>query len=101
MTPKTTNRRRARLRAIRLGLKHLLGGRCALCGIRRFASLEVDHVNGCTWVQKTYNTETRWYRYLREYRTGVKLRLLCRSCNGSENQWKHGTRAERTLRIVA
>src|SRR5262249_28976801 len=89
-----------RLRSIRLGLKHLLGGRCAECGVRKFATLEVDHVDGCTWVQKGLNTYARWSRYLREYRQGVRLRLLCRSCNAARNQYHHGTLEERRTRGV-
>ena len=90
-----------RIDQIRHGLKHLLGGRCALCRERRFAVLEIDHVDGCTWEQKRLNTQSRWYRYLREYRSGVKLRLLCRTCNAAENQWVHGTHAERRVHNVS
>lgn len=95
------SRRATRLNQIRYGLKLLLGGRCCRCGDRRLYRLEIDHAQGCTWVQRSYNTETRWYRYLREYRSGVKLTLKCRSCNARENQWTHGTRAERALRLVS
>ena len=83
-----------------MGLKHLLGGRCAVCGARRFAILEIDHVDACTWDQKKLNTEARWYRYLREYREGIRLRLLCRTCNAAENQHVHGTRTERASKGV-
>lgn len=92
--------RTRRIRSIRMGLKHLLGGRCVRCGERKFSRLEIDHVDGCTWVQRGVNTETRWYRYLKEYRQGVRLALKCRSCNAAENQHVHGTHAERRARNV-
>ncbi len=57
--------------------------------------LEIDHVDGCTWVQHRVCRETRIIRYAAEYRAGVRLQILCRSCNGSRNQHTHGTRAER------
>jgi hypothetical protein len=85
--------RRKRLRRLRARLRAALGGRCAHCPSTR--RLEVDHVDGCTWVQRRLNSEHRWYRYWAEYRAGVRLRLLCRSCNGALNQHTHGLRAER------
>ena len=87
--------RAAWLATTRLALKTALGGHCAVCGEDDFGCLEIDHMLGCTWVQRRLNTRQRWARYLDEYRRGVPLRLLCRSCNGRENQWTHGTRSER------
>jgi hypothetical protein len=78
---------------IRKGLRLLLGGRCRECGTTQ--KLEIQHVDGCTWVQRKLNTRSRWYRYLKEYREGVRLELLCRSCNGALNQWTYGTREAR------
>jgi hypothetical protein len=71
-----------------------------MCSERRFKVLEIDHVDGCTWHQKSKNTTARWYAYLREYKQGVRLRLLCRSCNARENQYTHGTHAERRVHGV-
>ena len=58
-------------------------------------NLEIDHVDGCTWDQRRAGRAARTLRYAREYRAGVPLRILCRSCNGALNQNTHGTRAER------
>lgn len=94
------NSKRVRVNQIRKGLKHLLGARCAICGERRFASLTIDHVDGCTFDHDSLNTYDRWFRYLREYKQGVRLRLLCLSCNSRENQHTHGTRSQRAARKV-
>ena len=75
-------------------LLEALGGRCAVCGTRR--RLEFDHVDGCTWVQRREGRENRLRRYLAEFRSGVRLRVLCRSHNGSQNQHTHGTRRDRS-----
>ena len=95
-----TSKKTKRVRQIRFGLKHLLGGRCARCGDRKFASLTIDHVDGCTWEHESINTYDRWYRYLREYKQGIRLRLLCLSCNSAENQSVHGTHEQRRAKNV-
>lgn len=59
-------------------------------------NLEIDHVDGCTWEHRRVSWSTRIRRYVAEYRAGVRLQILCRSCNGSRNQHTHGTRAERS-----
>jgi hypothetical protein len=58
-------------------------GQCARC--RRYLSfdlLEIDHVDGATWNQRACNAWVRAARYWRELEEGVRLRALCRSCNG-------------------
>lgn len=86
-------RRTERIRLMRRMLIEALGGRCAFCS-RRYG-LEVDHIDGCTWVQRGVTQETRIRRYAAEYRAGVRLRPLCRSHNGSRNQSVYGTRKQR------
>lgn len=51
--------------------------------------LEVHHVDGCTWNQRALNAEHRLYRYLRELREGVRLDVLCRSCNAAIGRPEH------------
>lgn len=60
-------------------------GRCARC--RRTLSadwLEIDHPTGCTWDKRARNAWCRVAIYWREFQEGVPLRVLCRSCNGSD-----------------
>jgi hypothetical protein len=78
-----------RLRQLKTEVRVALGGKCALC--RRRRHLEIDHVEGCTWVQRKLNQEHRWYRYRQELRAGVSLRLLCRIHNAARNQSVHGS----------
>jgi hypothetical protein len=85
--------RRRRIRRVKAEVLGALGGACAKCRSRR--RLEVDHVDGCTWVQRKLNSEHRWYRFRAELRAGVRLRALCRRCNAALNQHTYGTRAER------
>lgn len=87
---KSRSARRARLRR---ALFDVLGGRCSTC--QGVDELEIHHVDGCTWNQRERNAEHRLYTYLRELRSGVRLDVLCRSCNGALNQSTYGTRAER------
>ncbi len=52
-------------------------------------NLEIDHVDGCTWggdERRSMGREQRTLRYVEEYRAGVRLQILCRSCNGARNQ---------------
>jgi hypothetical protein len=58
-------------------------GQCARC--RRYLSfdrLEIDHVDGASWNKRAVNAWRRVARYWREFREGVRLRALCRGCNG-------------------
>lgn len=63
-----------------------LGGICALCGSRE--DLAVDHVDGRSWKPEEYSQAGRVRKYIAEYRAGVRLRPLCRSCNGSYNPYR-------------
>lgn len=81
-------RARARLRGLLLILAP--DGRCAVC--KRKRPLEVDHVDGCTWSRRSLNRWARVNRYVREFRSGVRLRALCRSCNGSDGAKKQAQR---------
>lgn len=70
-------------------------GRCAHC--QRNLSpdfLEIDHVDGCAWDKRAVNAWRRVARYWREFAEGVRLRVLCRSCNGSDgHRFRIKTRA--------
>lgn len=84
-------RRRERIDLLRAVLIETLGGRCAQHGCETpFDDLEIDHVIGCTWNQRAAGREGRHLRYVREFREGVPLQVLCRSCNAAKNQ--HGLR---------
>jgi hypothetical protein len=64
-------------------------GQCARC--RRYLSfdlLEVDHVAGATWNKRACNAWVRAARYWREFKAGVLLRALCRSCNGGHLNYR-------------
>lgn len=58
-------------------------------------NLEIDHVDGCTWQHRRLSWSARIRRYVAEYRAGVRLQILCRSCNGAKNQAVLGRRADR------
>lgn len=57
-----------------------LGNMCAACYSGEL--LEINHIEGCTWNQRDAGRAARHERYLSEYRAGVPLNILCRSCNG-------------------
>lgn len=82
------NRVRSESHALRANtLRHKLlaelGGKCALCNSRW--QLAVDHVDGRQWVPSMSSQYIRVLRYWKEYRAGVRLRALCRKCNGGYN----------------
>lgn len=56
-----------------------LGGVCADCGSKR--RLEIHHVEGRTWDVEKLSPQCRAARYWREYREGIPLAVLCKSCN--------------------
>jgi hypothetical protein len=90
-----TTRAQNRLR-LKRELFRALGAACSLCGKRlSVRTLEVHHVDGCTWNQRSVNVEHRLYIYRRELRAGVRLAPACRSCNAARNQATYGTRSER------
>lgn len=64
-------------------------GQCSRC--HRYFShdrLEIDHVDGATWNKRRCNAWVRVARYWREFQAGVKLRALCRSCNGGHLNYR-------------
>ncbi len=90
--------RKERIDLLRDALIEALGNMCSGEGCQTPAdNLEINHVDGCTWDQRRAGRENRFLRYLREYRAGVRLNILCRSCNAAQNQHTHGTRDEREL----
>lgn len=87
--------RRERTDLLRDMLIEALGNICFRC--YSGDNLEIHHVEGCTWNQRTAGRAARHLKYLKEYRAGVPLAVLCRGCNGSLNQHIYGTRDERNL----
>ena len=75
-------------------LIHVLGGRCEECGATE--RLEVDHKDGAGWSHRRMSSHQRVMRYVAEYRAGIPLRVLCRSCNAKDGalrgqrMWWHG-----------
>lgn len=78
--PRRAERVKERTDLLRLMLLEHLGNFCSEC----FTSyeLEVNHIDGCTWNQRTAGRAGRWVRYWREILAGVRIDLRCRSCNG-------------------
>ena len=46
--------------------------------------LEIDHVNGRSWNLRKLSSSARVARYWREYKAGIKLRILCSLCNATD-----------------
>lgn len=85
---------RARIdRAIRrrVALVHVLSpeGVCDICK-QTFAheDLEIDHIDGIAFDSRKMSPQMRAARYWREHRNGVRLRTLCRSCNGRDGGYR-------------
>lgn len=84
-------KRRRRAKAIRQALRQALGGRCAnpkdnaRCTRTRY--LEFDHKHGRLWQPNKLNCLERALRYVEDFAAG-RLRLLCRSCNGSDGAYR-------------
>jgi len=73
---------RERAQELRQKLIDLLGGRCDRCEGDETTPLTIDHVDGSRrWPIRKLNPVARARRYMREYEAGVKLRVLCLSCN--------------------
>lgn len=79
-----TLRERVRAHQLRQSLVVELGGVCANCGDPTTPLLEIDHVEGRTWKAEETSQLQRAKLYWREYRSGVQLRCLCRSCNARD-----------------
>ena len=72
--------------AQRFAIIEQLGAECDSCGDT--ADLEIDHQDGRDWEPRT---KSRWQRIRiikRELAAGVRLRLLCRSCNGHDGAFR-------------
>lgn len=59
--------------------------------------LEIDHVDGITWEHESLNRYDRQVAYWRECLAGVRLQVLCHSCNSAKNQCAFGPLAGREL----
>lgn len=59
-------------------------GKCSKCGRKpRKHPLEIDHVDGREgWEPRKLNRWSRIARYWKEFHAGIKLRALCKPCNG-------------------
>jgi len=73
-------RENALARELRFRLVVELGGVCAYCGDSGIP-LEIDHPDGRTWRARETSQLQRVKLYRRELESGVRLRVLCRSCN--------------------
>ena len=63
----------------RLKLVEALGGKCANCGTTN--DLDIDHIDGKPYLSNSIDQSMRVTRYYREYKSGVRLRVLCGLCN--------------------
>jgi hypothetical protein len=85
---KARQRKRARQREKdqvakeRAELISLLGGRCARKACGTDWNLCFDHVDGRDWKIRAVNQRTRVRRIRAEWERGVRIRLLCKRCNG-------------------
>ena len=79
-TKKDAARRKERYHAAHAALVACLGGKCAECGSQY--RLAIDHVDGRGYEARHLSYLVRVRRYYAEYSNGVKLRVLCRKCNG-------------------
>ena len=62
-------------------LIEILGGKCEICHTTE--KLEVDHVDGRDYELAKISQDQRIIRYMREYREGKRLRVLCKSHNAN------------------
>lgn len=72
-------------------LIEVLGGKCAECGTRK--NLSINHVDGRSWSVVDCAYVKRVKRYWTEYKSGVKLNVMCGSHNGGwrpreQHNWK-------------
>lgn len=85
MTPNERTAYQARsAKRRRVSLVRLLSpdGCCARCRRKHpHERLVIDHPNGRLWIASRLSMSCRAARYWREYKAGVKLRALCRSCS--------------------
>jgi hypothetical protein len=89
---KMTANERTRERAFyaakrRTDLARLLSpdGRCDSCSETfPHEELEIDHVDGRLWMLDEVSPSVRSARYWKEYKAGVRMRALCKVCNGTD-----------------
>lgn len=56
--------------------------RCAICLlVFDVGELEVDHMNGRLWLVGEVSSHIRVARYWREYKAGIPMQALCRTCS--------------------
>jgi hypothetical protein len=79
-----------RAKELRSTLIRWLGGKCEQCGATTY--LEVDHVEGRDWVARDLDSASRALRYMQEFFAGVKLRCLCKFCNGGHLNYPRSKR---------
>lgn len=83
--PRWLRDRRDRLAFMRDLLIATLGGVCAWCGSE--AEPQIDHVDGRVGYQpRDLSATARLQRYAAEYRSGVRLRVLCKPCNSADGR---------------
>lgn len=63
-------------------LIEMLGGKCVAC--QTTERLEIDHIEGRDWDPSSLSQNQRAAKYRAEYESGVKMQVLCRSCNASD-----------------
>jgi hypothetical protein len=64
-------------------------GICAKCRCyQSLDRLEVDHIDGRDWNLRSVNAWRRVARYWREFLSGIRLRVLCRSCNADGSRFR-------------
>lgn len=57
-------------------------GACGCCKrVLEHRALEVDHVHGRNWLVQNLGQSSRVAKYWAEYKAGVEMRALCRSCS--------------------
>ena len=61
----------------------LLGGKCDICGMTDERVFCVHHIDGRDYPNgfKKETGSQGWSRYLKEYKAGVRLQLLCMNCH--------------------
>ena len=92
--------KRRRYLAARELLYSRLGNRCAKYNgiddqLEHHEELHIDHRDGRTWEVRKVGSYARVMRYLKELDEGVRLQILCRSCNGYDGQ-RRGHRRRKT-----
>lgn len=59
--------------------------RCAQCGeVHTIDNLDIDHMDGRLWRIDTVSASQRVARYWREFKAGVRMRVLCHPCSGRD-----------------